>query len=377
MAEKLMRHQMSEPPDLREKVAVPAGLAELVKAQMAKRPADRLPTPGALAAALAPYTPGGGSAAPRLAEADTVVDERTPFIGVNIEPAPAVAEPAPSPWLARSLKLGLALFAVTVVGLLVAVALMVGPWMKSAKKPIAAREPTPRGLPDPSRPREDPFYRDLLGYWRMDEGQGTHAADASGRGNHATLTQASWTAGVRGRGVQFSSDDSYLSYGASPDFNFADNAPFTFAGWFKTTAADGFLLSQRHSERQAADIDVWLDGGQLCAIVRTDQHGGATLRAARLVNDGKWHHFALTRSAGDTIQLYLDGKDESRASIPGVGGAITTNLRAIGSERLWVQIHFVGQPQFRGAVDEFCIFARELCVADVKELMRRSSRGHE
>lgn len=369
MADKLLRHQMAEPPDLREKVAVPAGLAELVKAQMAKRPGDRLPTPGALAAALAPYTPSGGVAP--LAEAETVVDERTPFLGLE-NPVQPPALPAAAP-LTRSLKIGAWLFAATVLGLLIAVSALVVPWLKPERKAIAPKD-SPGRTQEPARLADDPFFQNLLGYWRLDDGQGTHAVDASGRGNHGTLVQASWTAGVRGKGVSFNADESYVSYGTSPDFNFAANAPFTFAGWFKSTAGNGFIVSQRQSERDAADIDIWLDAGQLCAIVRTDAYAGATLRIPRPANDGKWHHFALTRS-GDTVQLYLDGNADSKTAVPGTSGAITTNLRALGSERLWVQIHYAGQAQFKGAIDEVCIFGRELSAADVKELMRRTG-GH-
>lgn len=383
MADKLLRHQMAEPPDVRERVDVPERLADLIRRLMAKRPDDRLPTPGALAAALAPFAgPGLPAILPPIsADADTVVDERTPFsgsFGTLREPlAPAAAPvppPAAAPGLGRGVKIGLVLFTLLVLAILGTVGAVAVPRM--LKKPAAVvQEPAPaRNVPDALRPNEDPFFRNLLGYWRLDEGQGNHAADASGRGNHGTLHQAGWTPGIRGKGISLQGDESYLSYGTSADFNFGNNAPFTFAGWFKTGAANGMLLSQRHSERDAADIDLGLESGTLVAIVRTDSSLAGHVRLHRPVNDQRWHHFALTRSAGDTIQLFVDGMLEDRATVAGVGGAITTNLRAVGSERLWVQIRFAQQPQYRGAVDEFCIFGRELAPAEVKELMRRTGR---
>ncbi|MBL8792540.1 MAG: serine/threonine protein kinase [Planctomycetia bacterium] len=58
LAIKLMRHQQAEPPDLKERRPdVPEGLVPIVQRLLAKKPADRYQTPGAVAAALAQVIP--------------------------------------------------------------------------------------------------------------------------------------------------------------------------------------------------------------------------------------------------------------------------------------------------------------------------------
>ena len=45
----------------------------------------------------------------------------------------------------------------------------------------------------------------LIGYWPMDEGEGTEVRDASGFGNHGTIKgMADWVDGVKGKAISFS-----------------------------------------------------------------------------------------------------------------------------------------------------------------------------
>src|SRR5437016_8023076 len=59
---------------------------------------------------------------------------------------------------------------------------------------------------------------------------------------------------------------------------------------------------------------------------------------------GKWKCatmpfvMALIRHAGKNIELFLDGQSQGQASGPGNAVPITTDLRALGCERRWVQL---------------------------------------
>lgn len=45
---------------------------------------------------------------------------------------------------------------------------------------------------------------DLVGYWKLDEGSGTKAADSSGKGNNGTLmNKPTWIPGVQGSALEF------------------------------------------------------------------------------------------------------------------------------------------------------------------------------
>ncbi|HVS37615.1 MAG TPA: LamG domain-containing protein [Gemmataceae bacterium] len=210
----------------------------------------------------------------------------------------------------------------------------------------------------------------LLAYWKLDEGDGTTAEDVSPNKMKATLHGGRWAPGAKGTALQFDKDGDYLDYGDSPQLNFKAGAAFTFAGWVKTMAERGAVVSQRNSKDGGANIDLTLNGGKVTALVRSDnketgQH--ATVTSGAPINDGEWHHFALTRDTGRTIELFIDGVSQGQASGADAGGAVTTNLRALGSERSWVRTGFPGA-QFVGAVDEFCVFGRALNPEEIRKL---------
>jgi Concanavalin A-like lectin/glucanases superfamily len=220
----------------------------------------------------------------------------------------------------------------------------------------------------------------LVGHWQMNESSGTTGTDSSGKGSHATLQGgATWSPGKIGGAVTLDGRGAFVDYGASPSFNFADKAPFTFAGWVNTRASFGPIVTQRSSTsgNPVISIAVGFDGGstdpgRLMGLVRDDAHTGELARVTGgAVNDGHWHHVALVR-AGNGITLYLDGALQGSSSAAGAGGPITTNLRAFGTDRVWVRENF-GQPQQRflqGSLDDVRIYLRALSAAEIAALAK-------
>src|SRR5207237_3651792 len=94
----------------------------------------------------------------------------------------------------------------------------------------------------------------LIAYWQLDEGKGTTAQDASSSKMTATLHGGQWVDGVKGTALQFAKDGDYLVYGDSEKLNFKAGAPFTFAGWVKTKADSGAVVSQGESMEGAGGI---------------------------------------------------------------------------------------------------------------------------
>lgn len=213
----------------------------------------------------------------------------------------------------------------------------------------------------------------LLAYWNFEEGAGERVADRSGHGRDGTLHSVKRCRGIRGQAVWFDSTESWFDYGNDPAFNFPANGPFTITGWLQTTAAVGVIVSQRNTRDGGPDIEIALNNGRLSALVREDggewgQHAGVTADA---VNDGAWHHFALTRNAGNRITLFVDGKRQGEASATHSGGAITTDLRSVAREQYWLRVRATGFPHWNGCIDEFAIFGRELSADEIGTLAGR------
>ena len=100
------------------------------------------------------------------------------------------------------------------------------------------------------------------------------------------------------------------------------------------------------------------NGGGLAEVV-----GGS-------VNDDTWHHVALTRNAGNTLELYLDGVSQGTDSVAGANDAITTDLRAVGAEEYWIQQSFTTADRryLDGKIDEVAVWNVALDAADVTSL---------
>src|SRR5207247_2625705 len=141
----------------------------------------------------------------------------------------------------------------------------------------------------------------------------------------------------------------------------ASGAGFTVMAWVKTTESYGPIISFRSSTDDGSVIDLVVghDGGataagQLMGLVRQD--GGGTGYAhvtGAAVNDGFWHAVALSRNTSGQIELYLDGVSQGTNSGTQSSGAITSNERAVGSERRWVALSFMTADQryLNGCVD--------------------------
>jgi hypothetical protein len=220
----------------------------------------------------------------------------------------------------------------------------------------------------------------LLGYWSFDdESQAPHVADQSGRGNHATVRGATWTKGVRGKALAFNGSDAHLDYGPSPDFNFPARAAFTLACWVKTRATSGVVCGQRSSSGGEADIELLLPGQgvPVGVVVQDEGKGQARTVGPAPINDDAWHHLALTRDVGGTIELFVDGVSGGRVNGQWVSGALTTDLRVLGAEphsaRPGQAAGSGENPFLAGAIDEFCILGRKLTDGEIRKLAGRPS----
>src|SRR5262245_33790790 len=214
----------------------------------------------------------------------------------------------------------------------------------------------------------------LVAHWSFDEVEKDRVIDQSGRTNHATLQGGRLDRGASGQGLWLDGrPDQWCDLGGSNDLNFGARDGFTFAGWFTTNEPSATILSLR-SRWANTQIDLLVRDGRLIIVVGDDQDPGPQngFVFARQPNDGQWHHFAFTRN-GNAIELFLDGVSQGTGNALNTGGAITTNLRALGSERLWL-LQSDGRwrnPACKGGLDDVCVFNRALAAAAIPALMKR------
>ncbi len=107
--------------------------------------------------------------------------------------------------------------------------------------------------------------------------------------------------------VDFDGSNDYIDCGASNSIISGTN--ITLACWFKSADTDDSKLMQlkrtSSSSNLSLDVNVGGSAGHVGAVVRHSS-GGTVVSADGSVDDGAWHHLALTTTSSAQV-LYLDG----------------------------------------------------------------------
>ena len=218
----------------------------------------------------------------------------------------------------------------------------------------------------------DTLEQGLAGYWKLDDGSGTSATDASTNGNTGTLTNGpTWTTGQIGGAVSFDGTDDYITEAGSSLYKFTSS--FAFGGWFQPLADNdsreiaGF--DSGSSNRYALNIDnagvesfgcrVRLTGGLLTATFTTT------------VVTGSWYN--LYCSYDDSLKvvtLYVNGVKSATSST----GSGTLTDGGTGLQKFLVGRSTVSSPQYwLSTIDEVRIYNRSLYPEEVAKLYKMTA----
>jgi hypothetical protein len=204
----------------------------------------------------------------------------------------------------------------------------------------------------------------LIAYWPLNEGQGAITLDEA-RKQPAVRHGGEWVQGIKGTALRFNGTSDYVDLGDDDRLNFGRGAPFTLAGWAATEAHRGAICAFRKA-RGFGVIGVLVVKGNLHGWVRDDNSGfGGVQLTGGPIKDGKWHHFALTRQPDGTVELFLDARSQGKDVGKNTGGPITTNLRALASDRFVVAKGKNTPAYFAGSINEVCLYDRVLTPGEI------------
>ncbi|MBN2312421.1 MAG: hypothetical protein JXM79_00740 [Sedimentisphaerales bacterium] len=205
----------------------------------------------------------------------------------------------------------------------------------------------------------------LVGWWKFD-GDGL---DASGNGRDGTLAgDAHFVAGILNQALALDGNGDYFTVDGWKGL--MSTSDVSVVAWVNTTATgeegDITYWGRNSGGRR---VDFRINSGRLRV-----EHGGGNLQGDTSLNDGEWHHVALTIPAGATVsypevKLYLDGRDDSRKTRDddppfrleeNEGNVdLTIGRRVVQDDR-----HFLGM------IDDVRIFERELPGIQIKDIMQ-------
>jgi hypothetical protein len=161
-----------------------------------------------------------------------------------------------------------------------------------------------------SDPRLESYYQELpadqytVGLWHLNEASG-NALDSSGNGFTGTPTGTTVVTGLLGNARNFDgSSNIATSVDTQANQLFATTGvSWTVETWFNTTSTSGMLVGRGGGTGTSATFALWVNAsGELATVLR-----GSPSVIATGVNDGKWHHAAVTWN-GSTATGYLDGQ---------------------------------------------------------------------
>jgi hypothetical protein len=188
----------------------------------------------------------------------------------------------------------------------------------------------------------------LVGAWNFDEGNGSTSVDLSGNNNTATLVNATWVDGIRGKAVRFIGD---RGEGVRiPASSSLQSNVFTFAAWVRPSMDRGQPIASQgisnnenerwaidHSEGGAISLTVWSSGGS------------STVRSANgTMPIGQWTHIAVSFD-GLNVKFYRDGVQSGLTRQLEIGGISSGNYSMHIGDNLG---HVFGQETYRGDIDE-------------------------
>jgi hypothetical protein len=195
-----------------------------------------------------------------------------------------------------------------------------------------------------------PAIAQTVAQWKLGEGSGTSAADASGNGHTGTLNGGTtWVGGLSGSALQFDGSSGYVSAGWN---QLSGNAPRTISTWFRTTstANSNWISWGTNNANGLSQLGVFQGN-----VGYLGYANDLTVPLAGYA-DGNWHQLATTFN-GVAMALYLDGK---------LVAAQPMTLATGSSSTISIGRSITGSDYFTGALDEIAIYNQALDSDQIK-----------
>jgi hypothetical protein len=198
----------------------------------------------------------------------------------------------------------------------------------------------------------------LIAAYAFQEGTGTAAADATGKGHTGTISGATWsTAGKNGNALSFDGVNDYVTVADANDLDLTTGMtveawvrPAALSGWNTVVMKEGTSTTLAYG-LYANDSNPWP-----AVTVRISSNDQSAIGTSPLPLN-TWTHLAATYD-GANLRLYVNGVQAgSRAQT----GSMLTSTRAlrIGGNLVWGEY-------LNGLIDDVRIYNRALTAAEIQ-----------
>ncbi len=201
---------------------------------------------------------------------------------------------------------------------------------------------------------------DYVGYWALDETNGTIAHDASGNGNNGNVFNGTWSSNGKINGcVNFNGANTYVKVN-----NIVSN-DFSISFWVKTTQSGGTgewwqgrCLVDGFVNEELDDFGTSLSGNNYAFGTGNPD---TTITSTAVINDGQWHQCVATRQeTSGALSIYVDGVLQA-TGVGGIESLTAPMYLRFGSRQTGVNF-------FNGSLDDIRIYNRALGSNEVTAL---------
>ena len=213
---------------------------------------------------------------------------------------------------------------------------------------------------------KNPSTRHLIGYWKMDEGEGTVATDYA-RNRHLRLNRESWYVDNENKAVKLDGTSCLEIPAADISPLPADNCAMEL--WMRAGAQNG-----EAQLLQAGEVQLWMNADGLLLL----SSGDNTLASgSSSLQDNAWHHVALNILRGGNAAVYVDGERVMAVNVADVGSTATDKV-IVGARRMLSEDStYVYDRQLVGSVDEVRLWNATLSAAILKANRKTRLLGTE
>jgi len=212
----------------------------------------------------------------------------------------------------------------------------------------------------------DAVLAELIGYWPLDEGQGTEAADITGNGNDGTLSNGvEWVLGYKDSAVRLDTAGERIVINELDPT--AENNAMTLAIWINWEGEDHADITHQgvFGKRQGWDPRTnvkWFWEAQPDGDLAF-RNGDTAVTASGVLDaySNEWTHIAMTWDNGDVIQ-YINGEQVNTGNITFRDTADATVV-SIGC------VSATNNETFVGSLDEARIYNHVLTPSEIQTVM--------
>ena len=214
------------------------------------------------------------------------------------------------------------------------------------------------------------FPNGIVGWWKLDEGAGTSAADSSGRGNTGTLINTpTWTSSgeINGALTFLAASSQYVNVPDAPSLDVVGS--WTVSTWVNPTTVPGAggkkVLAKDDASNNSNYGIALVNGINGCASLgwRIYFDPGGNVCYVTTINPGTWYHVVGEwDSVGQNLMIYLNGALVATQHIPGgVPTSASGGALELGNEP-GISAYL------NGTLDDVRVYNRALSASEIAKL---------